>query len=78
MLKNGQSPPLHIGMERLVVTPKRGPHVPPSMGGTWGYTWSEVTNPREVVGWLEVTKIEEWLASAYVLMCVHPCVRSVP
>ena len=57
--QNGHSPPLHIGMERLVVTQKRGPHVPPSMGDTWGYTWSEVTNPREVVGWLQVTKIEE-------------------
>ena len=30
--QNGHSPPLHIGMERLVATPKRGPHAPPLWG----------------------------------------------
>ena len=59
--------------------PKKGnPMCPPSMGDTWGYTWSKVTNPREVVGWLHVTRFEECMASDYVLMCVHLCVRSVP
>ena len=52
--------PMHIGMERLVVTPNKGDQMcPHSMGDTWGSRWSEVTNPREVVGWLQVTKIEE-------------------
>ena len=57
--QNGHSPPLHIGMERLVVTQKGGPHVPPSMGRHMGKCMVKVTNPREVVGWLHVTKVEE-------------------
>ena len=57
--QNGHSPPLHIGMERLVVTQKGGPHVPPSMGRHMGLYMVKVTNPREVVGWLHVTKVEE-------------------
>ena len=57
--QNGHSPPLHIGMERLVVTQKGGPHVPPSMGRHMGLYMVKVTNPREVVGWLHVTTCEE-------------------
>ena len=34
--QNGHSPPLHIGMERLVVTQKGGHHAPPSMGRHMG------------------------------------------
>ena len=30
-------------------------------GDTWGYTWSKLTNPREVVGWLHVTSFEKVL-----------------
>ena len=39
--QNGHSPPLHIGMERLVVTQKGGPHVPPIYGETHGVIYGQ-------------------------------------
>ena len=56
--QNGHSPPC-IWVWRTDDHSKKGTPCAPFYGDTWGYTWSKVTNPREVVGWLHVTIFEE-------------------
>ena len=45
----------------------------PRVGAHGKKAKTKVANPREVVGWLQVSIFGEWLASAYVLMCVDMC-----
>ena len=40
----------------LQILTQRGNPCPPCIGGAWVNRWSKVSNPREVVGWLHVTR----------------------
>ena len=52
--QNGHSPPLFF--DGFADGTQRGNPCPPCIGGAWVNTWSKVSNPREVVGWLHVTR----------------------
>ena len=52
--QNGHSPPLYF--DGFADGTQGGNPCPPCIGGAWVNTWSKVSNPREVVGWLHVTR----------------------
>ena len=69
--QNGHSPPLHIGMERLVVTPKRGPHVPP-LWGTHGVIHGQKLQIQERwwVGCKPPKLKNDWLVPMFWCVCI--------